>query len=84
MAKKLFEKGNKAAAKRGPNKMTTTVKAAVLDTFNRLQQDEEHNLDSFAKKFPKEFHVLASKLIPTEVTAQVEATHKVITGMVIK
>jgi hypothetical protein len=74
MAKKLFEKGNKAASGRGPNKITKTVKETVLAVFMEIQGDPKVNLSAFAKEYPKEFYNIAAKLIPTEVQATVEAS----------
>ena len=54
-----------------PNKLTRTVKEAVLEAFNNLQADETHNLDAFAKKYPRDFYNIAAKLIPTEIQAKV-------------
>lgn len=73
MAKKLFTPGNKAAAGRGPNKITRTVKETVLAVFNEIQSDPKVKLSQFAKTYPKEFYAIAAKLIPTEVQAKVEA-----------
>lgn len=53
------------------NKLTRTVKEAVLLAFNTLQENEEHNLDAFAKKYPRDFYNIAAKLIPTEVQAKI-------------
>jgi len=55
------------------NKLTRTVKEAVLEAFNKLQADETHNLDAFAKKYPRDFYNIAAKLIPTEIQAKVQA-----------
>ena len=71
---KPFEKGNKAAVNRGPNKVSKTVKETVLTIFNQIQDDPNLNLLSFAKEFPKEFYALAAKLIPTELNANLNAT----------
>lgn len=74
MPKKLFEPGNPGRPKGTPNKLTRTVREVVLDTFNKIQLDPKHNLESFAKANPKEFYQIAAKLIPTEVTATVEGS----------
>jgi hypothetical protein len=58
------------------NKLTKTVKDTVLEVFNELQNDPEHDLMAFGKKYPKDFYIIASKLIPTEVNANL--TTKVI------
>lgn len=71
-----FEKGNKAAANRGSNKITRTVKETVLEVFERLQLHETANLESWGESNPTEFYKIAAKLIPAEVNANVEATIK--------
>lgn len=53
-----------------PNKLSTTVRQTVLDVFLKLQNDDEASLEAFARKFPKEFYLIASKLIPTEITGE--------------
>ena len=70
---KPFEKGNKAALNRGPNKVSKTVKETVLSIFNQIQEDPKLDLLAFAKEFPKEFYALAAKLIPTELNANLNA-----------
>jgi hypothetical protein len=75
-----FSKGKAKTGGRKPgvaNKLTTTVKEKVLDVFNELQHDKEANLLTWAKSEPTEFYKIASKLIPTEVSAKVEG--KIIT-----
>ena len=67
-----FEKGNKAAARRGPNKVTRTVKETVLSVFNALQDDKLNSLHAWAKNEPTEFYKIASKLIPTELTGTIK------------
>lgn len=71
---KPFEKGNKGRPKGAQGKITKTVKDTVLAVFNDLQNDPKHNLSSFAKTYPRDFYTIASKLIPTEVQATVEAS----------
>lgn len=56
------------------NKLTSTVKEAVLLAFNQLQEDPESNLVSWGRANPTAFYQVAAKLIPTEVSATVEAT----------
>lgn len=72
-----FKKGNTKPAgsgrKKGSvNKLTSSVKGTVLDVFNTLQQDPKHSLLAFAKKNPRDFYNIASKLIPNEVEGTVE------------
>lgn len=72
-----FTEGHKKRGGRSkgtPNKITSTIKEAVLNVFNELQKDPKANLLEFGKKNPKEFYQIAAKLIPTEVSAKVEAT----------
>jgi hypothetical protein len=58
-------------------KLNKTVKETVLNTFNKLQEDKSHNLEAFAKKHPREFYLIASKLIPTEMIGTTETIIKV-------
>ncbi len=63
------------------NRLTKTVKETVLDVFLKLQepdaaQPDKMSLDKFAEKYPKDFYNIAAKLIPTELSAKVEATVK--------
>lgn len=69
-----FKPGEGGRPKGVKNKITTTVKGAVLDAFIKLQADSKNNLEAFAKKYPRDFYQIAAKLIPTEVQATVEAT----------
>lgn len=75
-----FEKGksgNPAGREKGkPNKLTTTVKEKVMETFDRLQDHDKANLYDWATENPTEFYKIAAKLIPTEMKAQVETTVK--------
>lgn len=77
MSNGRFEKGNKGKPKGAVNKLTRTVKETVLAVFNDLQEDPQANLATWAKGEPTEFYKIASKLIPTEVTATVKKTYKV-------
>ena len=76
-----FQKGNNANPNGRPKgaigKLNKTVKETVLNTFNKLQEDKSHNLEAFAKKHPKEFYLIASKLIPTEMIGSTETIIKV-------
>lgn len=70
--KKGMPKPEGSGRKKGvQNKTTTTVKAAVLAVFNKLQENKENpaNLENWANENPTEFYKIASKLIPTEVNA---------------
>lgn len=72
---KPFEKGNKGKPKGASMHLTKqmrTVKETVLNVFNVLQDDPEHNLTEFAKQYPKDFYQIAAKLIPTEINGTVK------------
>lgn len=72
-----FEKGKEKTGGRGKgvqNHLTKTVKETVLEVFNKLQEDPKANLESFAKKYPREFYQIAAKLIPTEITGNIKTT----------
>ncbi len=67
-------KGHKKAggrAKGTPNKLTTTFKELVITTLDAIQKDPGVNLESWAKANPTEFYKIASKLIPTEISATI-------------
>lgn len=69
-----FETGHKRLGGRKPgqqNHLTKTVKESVLSVFNELQKDPKQSLAAFAKKYPREFYTIASKLIPAEMNQQV-------------
>lgn len=71
--------GNPEGRPKGtPNVLTRTVRQAVLDAFNAIQEDENHNLAWFAEKYPRDFYAIAAKLIPTEIAAKVDATVKTV------
>jgi hypothetical protein len=69
-----FKKGEGGRPVGAKNVVNRTVKETVLEVFNILQNDPKHNLTAFAKSQPVEFYRIASKLIPTELSAQVEVT----------
>lgn len=77
-----FGKGNPGKPKGATNHLTRTVKEAVLDAFNELQSDKNHNLISFAKKHPRDFYAIAAKLIPTDIKAEVKTTEKIVLEVV--
>ena len=83
MARNKFPNGNGGRPVGAKNKLTISVREAVLTTFNEIQKDKHVNLTQFAKDYPVEFYRIASKLIPTDITAKVEAEVKVIHGMVV-
>lgn len=65
----LFKKGNPGKPKGATNLITRTVKELVLDVFNKIQAHPTANLVSFAESNPKDFYIIAAKLIPTELNA---------------
>ena len=81
MARALFEQGKSGnpngRPKGSPNKLTKTVRGTVLSTFNKLQEDKEHNLEAFAKKYPRDFYTIASKLIPTEIRGTINTSDEI-------
>lgn len=72
-----FEKGNAGKPKGALNKLTKTVRETILDAFNKLQDDENHNLEAFAKKYPRDFYQIAAKLIPTEIRGTINTSDEV-------
>ena len=75
-----FKKGEKKPnqGKRGPNKLTKTVKEAFERVFHDLQKDEgePHELSTWAKKEPTEFYKIAARLIPSELKGEMTHNHK--------
>lgn len=72
-----FEEGHKkigGRVKGDLNLITRTVRETFLEVFNTIQSEPVVNLKAFAIKYPREFYLLASKLIPTEIVAKVEAS----------
>ena len=74
---KGFQKGNSGKPKGATNKLTRTFKEILTDALEALQEDKKNNLEAWAKENPTEFYKIASKLIPSEISATVES--KVIT-----
>jgi hypothetical protein len=76
-----FKKGEKrpGQGKRGPGKVTLTVKQAFEAVFKDLQADpkQPHALKAWAETQPTEFYKLAAKLIPSEIKGDLTHTHKV-------
>lgn len=72
-----FGKGNPGKPKGATSHLTRGVKEAFEAAFRDAQEDPTHpsNLGQFSKEFPREFIAAASKLIPTEVKA--EMVHRV-------
>lgn len=71
-----FAKGNTGKPKGAKNKISKTVKETVLMAFVELQSDAKANILSWAKENTTDFYKIASKLIPTEVNANVESNIK--------
>ena len=76
-----FKKGEVANPKgRGEgnqNKLTKTVKETVLAAFNELQNDPKANIVTWGKENPAMFYQIAARLIPTEISGNLET--KIIT-----
>lgn len=72
MAGNKFKPGNPGRPAGSKNHLTKTVKQAVLDVFNKIQDDPKANLEAFALKYPRDFYQIAAKLIPTEFDAKVQ------------
>lgn len=76
----MFEQGHKKVGGRDkgtPNKLTKTVRETVLSAFNSLQDDPQHNITAFAKKYPRDFYNIAAKLIPTEIRGTINTSDTV-------
>lgn len=58
-----------------PNKVTSSIKASVLAVFDKIGGDEAFAL--WASENPTEFYKIASRLVPTEVTAEVDGSIEV-------
>lgn len=69
-----FEKGNPGKPKGAICKTTRLVKDVFAEVFSDLQNDPNVKLSEWAKKEPTEFYKLASKLIPTQVNANINAS----------
>jgi len=69
-----FKQGNAGRPKGAVNKTTKTVKETVLNVFTDIQGDPKVNLTAFARRYPRDFYQLAAKLIPTEISGQLDST----------
>lgn len=67
-----------AGRRDGSKNKLGTVREAFERVFHALQEDEQANLTSWAQRNPTEFYKLSSKLIPAEISAQVDGTMQVI------
>ena len=61
--------GRNKGSENDVTKLMKSVKQTVLEAFNELQADPVANIVTWAKANPKEFYLIASKLISTEITA---------------
>jgi hypothetical protein len=77
MRGKPFSKEHKGGRPKGtPNKITKSVKDAIFESFQSLQESKEHSLTAWAKDNLTEFYKIASKLIPVELAGGVDVTIK--------
>ncbi len=70
-----FEKGNTKGKGRGkgtPNKLTSSFKQLVTDTFRSLEKTPKKGMASWAKENQTDFYKIASKLIPTELAGTIK------------
>ena len=69
---KADHRGSKPGERRGgrqkgtPNKISLSVKQAILDTFTALGGVE--HMRAWAEEHPPDFYKIAARLIPTEIT----------------
>ena len=68
MAGKGFQKGEGGRPKGVRNKLTATVKEAIVEAFNQV--GGVNYLVSIAKDDPKTFCALVGKVIPLQVTGE--------------
>ena len=61
-----------------PNKLTLSVKEAVLETFQNLGGID--HMTEWAQENPTDFYRIAAKLIPQQINADVTQTHKVVSA----
>jgi hypothetical protein len=69
-----YKKGEGGRPKGASNKLTKTFKELVSETVQKLNDNPKTSMENWAVKNQTEFWKIASKLIPTEVQAKVEAT----------
>lgn len=73
MVFKPGESGNTLGRPKGSlNKTTRAVKETFEKVFDAIQDDGLANLESWAKENPDKFYPLAAKLIPAEITGQIQ------------
>lgn len=73
---KPFAAGNTGRPKGAQGKLNRTVKETVLAVFNEIQEDPKVKLLQFAKTYPRDFYAIAAKLIPTEISGEIDQTIK--------
>jgi hypothetical protein len=69
-----YKKGEGGRPKGASNKLTKTFKELVSETVQKLNDNPKTTMENWAVQNQTEFWKIASKLIPTEVQAKVEAT----------
>lgn len=69
---KGFQEGNTGRQTGSTNKLTKTVRDTFESVFNTLQKDPKAKLSAWAKNNPTDFYKIASKLIPSEIKADVK------------
>jgi hypothetical protein len=70
--------GNPAGRPRGAENIDRrTVKEFVMAAFEKLQNDPDYCLEAWAKKEPTEFYRIASRLIPTDIKAEVTQVREI-------
>lgn len=69
---------NAPKGRKGPNKLTRSVKEAFEHVFKDLQKDpaKPYALAKWGQEQPTEFYKLAAKLIPAEIKGDLNHTHK--------
>ena len=74
MSFKTGHPGGPGRPKGSPNKLTRTVRQAFEEAFEVLQADQSqpYALAPWGMKNPDKFYLLAAKLIPVQVQAQVD------------
>lgn len=75
MAKGIKTGGRKRGTQ---NKFTRSVKEAFEAAFKSMQEKPHIKLEDWGESNPTEFYKLASKLIPSEVTATVKTQESAI------
>lgn len=73
-----WEKGQSGNANGRPpgaiNVINRTIREVFIDVFNKAQNDPKMapvSLINFAREYPRDFYALCSKIIPTEIRAEI-------------